>query len=395
MQLTNISYQENKGLPSHWRVERLTLGGISLVVGKNSSGKTRLLNVIDNIAKMVSGRIFATSGEWKANFERRKGQALEHQEYSLNVAAGTRLVVEESFEINHQRIMHRQESGAGFVLKKSSKSRVQYKVPQDQLMAVVRRDEIQHPYFDHLHRWGAGLCYYRFGSELGKNSFTALAPNEPTQDSNLLLAGLVDNAAHVYRKTFDRFKDVYKSLILDDLQTLGFPCSDVVLAFTPGLIFNGIPPMQLGVMEKDRTWPTYQGEMSQGMYRAFAICVQMNANILWEKSLRVGRELALGDAPMVVIDDIGEGLDYTRSKALVRCLIEKATENNIQLVMSSNDRFIMNDVPLENWVILHREGSEVRAFDYQNSKELFEEFQYLGLNNFDFFSGELFLRNSK
>jgi len=60
MQLTNISYQENKGLPSHWRVERLTLGGISLVVGKNSSGKTRLLNVIDNIAKMVSGRIFAT-----------------------------------------------------------------------------------------------------------------------------------------------------------------------------------------------------------------------------------------------------------------------------------------------------------------------------------------------
>jgi ABC-type Na+ transport system ATPase subunit NatA len=394
MLLTKLSYEENKGLPSNWRIENVNLSGVSLVVGKNSSGKTRLLNVIDNLAKMISGRVPVNfgSGTWECHFERRKNQAVEYQEYKVELK--NRIVAEESFEINRQKIMQRRDSGSGFVLKKSNKSRVNYKVPQNQLMAVVRRDEIQHPYFDHLYKWGAELCYYRFGSDLGKNSFTAVGPNEPPVDHGLPLANFVDNAAHVFRKTTERF-DSYKGMILEDLESLGYPSKDVLLGLVNNFFFNGIPPMQLGVMEEGRTWPTYQSEMSQGMYRALAISIQLNANILWAQSTKVGRELTFGDAPTVIIDDIGEGLDFTRPKALVKRLMEKAKEYSIQLVMSSNDRFIMNDVPLENWVILHREGSVVKTFDHINSKELFEEFKYLGLNNFDFFSGDLFLRGQK
>lgn len=394
MLLTELSYEENKGLPSNWRIENVKLGGVSLVVGKNSSGKTRLLNVIDNLAKMISGRVPIAfgSGTWECHFERLKNQAVEYQKYKVDLK--NQIVADESFEINRQKIMQRGINGSGFVLKKSNKAKVNYKVPTNQLMAVVRRDEIQHPYFDHLYKWGAELCCYRFGSDLGKSSFTAFGPNEPPVDQGLPLANFVDNAAHVFRKTNERFGS-YKRMILDDLESLGYPSKDVLLGLINNFLFNGTPPMQLGVLEEGRALPTYQSEMSQGMYRALAISVQLNANITWAQSTKVGRELTFGDAPTVVIDDIGEGLDFTRSKALVKRLMEKAREHSIQLIMSSNDRFIMNDVPLENWVILHREGSVVKAFDYINSKDLFDEFQYLGLNNFDFFSGDLFLRGKK
>jgi hypothetical protein len=48
----------------------------------------------------------------------------------------------------------------------------------------------------------------------------------------------------------------------------------------------------------------------------------------------------------ILIDDIGEGLDFDRSSRLIKLLIEIAEKNeNIRLIMSTNDRFVMNAVP--------------------------------------------------
>jgi hypothetical protein len=87
----------------------------------------------------------------------------------------------------------------------------------------------------------------------------------------------------------------------------------------------------------------------------------------------------------ILIDDIGEGLDFDRSSRLIKLLIEIAEKNdNIQLIMSTNDRFVMNNVPLEYWQVIQRNGGECKVFNYQNSKGKFDEFEYTGLNNFDF-----------
>lgn len=56
----------------------------------------------------------------------------------------------------------------------------------------------------------------------------------------------------------------------------------------------------------------------------------------------------------IVIDDIGERLDYERSCALIELLMSKATTQQVQLIMTTNDRFVMNKVPLEAWTVLHR-----------------------------------------
>ena len=118
--------------------------------------------------------------------------------------------------------------------------------------------------------------------------------------------------------------------------------------------------------------------MPQGMFRAFSVLVQVNYYIL------------SGNKAFVIIDDIGEGLDFSRAKQLVQLLIAKAGEARIQLIMSTNDSFIMNAVDIKHWAVIMREGHKISLYNYANSKEIFEEFKFTGLNNFDFYASEFF-----
>ena len=96
-----------------------------------------------------------------------------------------------------------------------------------------------------------------------------------------------------------------------------------------------------------------------------------------------------------IIDDIGEGLDYERSCSLIELLIEKSEGNHFQLILSTNDRFVMNTVPLEMWTVLKRDGCVVRGFNVLNSKSKFDEFRFTGLSNFDLFSMDYLFTDKK
>ena len=46
----------------------------------------------------------------------------------------------------------------------------------------------------------------------------------------------------------------------------------------------------------------------------------------------------------------------------------------------------MNTVFLKAWTVLNRRGSTVSVYNYENSKTYFDEFEFTGMNNFDFFA---------
>ncbi len=94
----------------------------------------------------------------------------------------------------------------------------------------------------------------------------------------------------------------------------------------------------------------------------------------------------------IVIDDIGEGLDYERSAAIIKVLIEKAQTGLVQLIMTTNDEFIMNGVPLEYWSVIERKPGSAKLHNMANSADKFKQFQFIGLNNFDFFTSEFVLQ---
>jgi hypothetical protein len=95
------------------------------------------------------------------------------------------------------------------------------------------------------------------------------------------------------------------------------------------------------------------------------------------------------------VDDIGEGLDFERSCLLIDLLRQKAKNSVVQLVMATNDRFVMNKVPLEEWSVLQRTGPLVKVRNYANSKEVFERFKVTGLSNFDLLTTDFLTKVDK
>jgi ABC-type lipoprotein export system ATPase subunit len=390
MLIKSLEFVEYVNSPKFWHLEPMEFGQINLIVGKNSSGKSRVISVLQVLARLVGGNIQPQfdNGNWDVRFHRMKGLSIEEQRYRL--ALKNKAVAYEALEIKDQLVLEREATGEGFVVKRKTSDKVKYKAPHNQIMAVVRRDEYQHPQLEALHSWGSSLCSYRFGTDFGKGTATSFN-GSVSHEQIMQDRALVEEPATIFQVTVSRFGDEYERMILSDMEIMGYPCEEVSLCPVSGLNVNGSVPLILQVKEKELSCHTTQSNMSQGMYRAFALSVHVNASILWTQASMIGRTPQLGDSPMIVIDDIGEGLDHDRSKKLIGLLIDKAKAHNIQLVMSSNDRYVMNYVPLEYWNVLHRKGGIVKSFNYSNSKEKFDEFEFSGLSNFDFFASEYFL----
>jgi hypothetical protein len=179
----------------------------------------------------------------------------------------------------------------------------------------------------------------------------------------------------IYRKGEKDFGDSFKEAIKADMAEIGYLIDDVGTITPTSLVIQGSPPIVgMYVRESDLGDITDQGDMSQGMFRALSIIIQLNYSGLSKKP------------SCILIDDIGEGLDFERSCSLIKLLVNKAEQSSVQLVMATNDRFVMNTVPLESWTVLRRVGGKIKVYNHENSKKRFDEFKFTGMNNFDFFA---------
>jgi hypothetical protein len=170
------------------------------------------------------------------------------------------------------------------------------------------------------------------------------------------------------------------------MKAIGFGINEINIGQPESLVISGPfseEPQVIILQESDLPGITDQNSMSQGMFRAFSLIIQMNYS-------------QLASIPScIMIDDIGEGLDYDRSTALIKLIIEKANTSSIQLIMSTNDRFVMNNVPLEYWAVMERLSNTTKIHNYENSTKKFDDFELTGLSNFDFFASEFWQEGQK
>ena len=73
MFLTQIDFSEHRGQPNEWVLEGVELKKETLLAGKNATGKTRCLNVINALATLLSGKVGPHSnGDWQCTFTKGK-----------------------------------------------------------------------------------------------------------------------------------------------------------------------------------------------------------------------------------------------------------------------------------------------------------------------------------
>ena len=376
MSLVKLSYTEFEGTARHWEIDKATFSDINLIVGKNSSGKSRLMSVFATLTRLLSGQ------QQPLPYEPSKfviELELNNQAfvYQLEIKNGS--VIAEQFSIDKEIKLSRCENGSGTIRYEKEEKDLEFQLPLTVLAAVNRLDTIQHPFLMVLHQWAKSVALYHFGTDFGKSQVMSITeaevffrnPAHPVFDDP-------NNLVAVYTSAFKDIGESFNKAIIADMNALGYSLTDVGSENIQTIINFPIAALVMFTVEKDLGFKNPQMQMSQGMFRALALVVHLNISA-FSKNKQV-----------ILVDDIGEGLDYERATAIIKLLISKAKTFDLQLIMTSNDRFVMNEVPLEYWSVLKRKGGIVKLFNAQNSAQQFNDFKYLGLNNFDFFASDLF-----
>src|SRR5712664_4896486 len=110
MRIESITFVENEGSEREWRLEALNLHSLNLIVGRNATGKSRILNIILFLADLIRGRRSPSidSASWDLRLANDNGIR-----YQLQTRDGN--VTRETFELGGRELLVRKQDGAGTI----------------------------------------------------------------------------------------------------------------------------------------------------------------------------------------------------------------------------------------------------------------------------------------
>ncbi len=374
VRLRTYAYTEWPKTAREWGLSGLTLNRINLIVGKNASGKSRTLNTINGLGDLVSGRrkpSDLSTGTYEATFDH-EGRTLR---YFLDICE--RKVVSEQFTDEDKILLTRGAGGVGKIFHEKQGAHFEFQTPEGDAAVVARRDSIQHKFLEPLGQWGEGVRHYAFGDKMGHGSISILVQNGPIPDPRD-----VNAIVGLFRRGVRNFPDQFAATVRDGMNAIGYELTevgvmvptDIEILIMPGSLGeNRVEPWILFAKEQALACPTQQPEMSQGMFRALSVIILLTYAVIASRP------------SCIIVDDIGEGLDFERSCKLIDLMRQRAQESDVQLIVSTNDKFVMNEVPLDEWSVLRRQGNQVTVRNHENSKKEFEYFRFVGMSNFTFF----------
>lgn len=381
MSLLSISYSEYEGEDREWRLSEVALDPHAmLIVGKNATGKSRFLAVLRSLTQSIAALRTPADGNFDVSVKLSSGV------FHYQVIVHKQIVTRELLTLDNQTLLDR-SAGSPAKLKFARQDQIIDSQFQDSVLAVAtRQDNIQHPWFVEFAEWARNTAYYSFAIGFSSQHVLTFADmfRLSKDEGSTNFAQDRGQVIGTYVRAFRKFGQLFDETVIADMRSLGFLITDVgvkpVQEF--GLEFeveSGLDIVMLYVKEEGVSAYIHQGVMSQGMFRTLALIISLNAQSF------------ANEGNLILIDDVGEGLDFERASALIHLLLEKSHRHAVQILMATNDRFVMNAVPIEKWCVLQRVNSKVDSFTFTSHKEAFEEFKYSGLSNFDFFRSQAYL----
>jgi len=353
MRLTALSYKT-----ADWELKDIEFEELSLIVGKNATGKTRTLGVLQLLYEIICQKSQLTAGEWDIRFF--NGSDNFHYKFEIRIGENG-YFLKEKMIINDELFFERNE-GSFQIKNVLTKNLETSYPPSNKLVIHVARDVRKYPYIEEVVRWAEQSFGFKFSSVYPKNGLDSadygmLSGNDPVS------------------KLWLQLKGENRDKVRLELVEIGFPVEAIrIHLISPN--YNSIV-----LTEENVDSSIVQHEVSQGMFRSLAVLI-FAENLVSEKSTAT-----------IIIDDLCEGLDYERATKLGKLLFEKCLANNIQLIATSNDMFLMDVVDLKYWNVLQRNGQVVTAINAKNHPSLFEDFKFTGLSNFDFFASDYIAQN--
>ncbi len=333
-----------------WTLDGLTLGKANLIVGKNSSGKSKALSALGRVKSLLSQR---NTADDKNSFSSELIFVDNNdREISVYLRIDDKKVISETLKVNNEVKIQRE--GATGKIEGEPVS-----PPEDMLLMHIRRDVQKYDYIEDVINWSEDTVIRSF-----------IDRNTPSQ-------------SELY-ELFSKFTPEMKNHIVKMANEVGFPIKSIdtfnnlfqgtkKIASEPDT--NSFEIKYIVLYEKNVGF-LLLNDLSSGMYRTILLLVLIE-------------QLTNLDHPaLIAIDDLGEGLDYSRATKVGKKLFDVCEEKNIQLIATSNEEFMMNIVDISKWNILVRKGDMVKSITSAFCPEEFEGFKFSGLSNFDFFTSD-------
>lgn len=339
MILTSFEYKK-----TGWELKDLApLKPVNLFVGRNATGKTRSIRAIRNVAQFLQNNDLKTdqSFETELKFGSKEDKSWT-MTYSFKI---TKDVVEkESLVVNGDILINRTKLTAKY-------KNTSVDPPSDKLIVQVRRDKSLYPDIEKIMEWAEGVVMVSC-SGISNSSFGI---------------GKVANR-YSFSNIVDSLSAEEKKKVISLAKILGYNIAEIKVIE----IGNALRFVQL----KERSVLLADTQLSNGMFRTlYLLCFIF--------FIKHDKKLSL-----LLIDDLGEGLDYRRSVDLGKMIFNDCKEYGLQLIASSNDAFLMDVVDIADWQVLSRNNGKVTSINSENNPDLFRKFRMTGLSNFDFFSSD-------
>lgn len=354
MKLKTFAYKDY-----HWELNSISLADINLIVGKNAVGKSRTLSSIDLFVKMITQkRELNWGGQWNVSFLTAKQKELRY-ELSTNTKGE---VAFEKITIDSQQVLLRSNSKRANLKSYITNNQEEIFPPENKLVLHVRRDVKEYPYLEEIALWAEQSFGFKFGN---------ISPYSYLNQQEYDLLTTVEHIPELFKS----LKENSKQRVIDEFNELGY-------VVTGASVRDKGEVMIFYIKEEGIEKPIPHYRLSQGMFRTLSVIIFLEYLTSRRKPFTV------------IIDDLCEGLDYDRATNLGKKIVQKCLESDIQLIATSNDSFLMDVVDIKYWNILFREGSKVNAVNIKSHPDLFNDFKYTGLSNFDLFSSDYLLQKS-
>lgn len=352
------------GLASgRWNAKHVEFFPQNLIVGKNAVGKSTLIKSLANIATILSQRILLNGQNYVGGMI-----AIEDDDFVVAYRFQWKdaKVWDEHLSVLYQDQDKKSDRTPEVWIERTI-DEAKFKgmivnPPHDKLLLNMKRDVVRYPEIESIVSWAENVDAFSF------NKFD------------------IDGDEKLFSRYIDRGDNLYsmvKSLNHDSIEHV------VEMAEYMGYHLEKIEPIEFAdikkvlFIERGVSEPLFDFDLSDGMFRTLYLLIYL------EYVVKSGKPATL------LIDDLCEGLDYDRSTKLGKYVFEFCSKNDIQLIATSNDSLLMDIVDLNYWSILQRDGSKVSAINHMNHPELFEDFSFTGLSNFDLLSSDFIARHNK
>lgn len=332
--------------PEKWRFDPIKLGKVNLIVGASGSGKTRFLNTIFNFGLTVSKGEPSRSGTWEITIE--AGEYVYNWEY--------RGASETPNTIKHELLTRKKVGGTkeiliersvdAFIFQGTTLPKMNPSAPSVTILKEEPAIKPLYRVFSHIKRIRFDKDPFEKAAGIQIFSPTALQQlqSEPNLENVFALSFTINSNLQFLQQHFQKRYEFVVEFFKEHFPSV----EGLEIEKQPGNFYK------LFIHEKGVKDRLTLEDLSTGMLKALLIITEITS---------------LPGGCTYMLDEYENSLGVNVIEFLPELLSEYGGDN--QFIITSHHPYLINNIPMKNWVVFNRKGSTVRNRTGEDLEKLY------------------------